>query len=146
MTSKEHNAEQALEVWWNSEPGPRTPAKAFVAGYSAALAGHSTTRAQRCPASASMDPPQDCDAPFCGCNPAWTQCIEWLQEAGWEPRRQDETSRQEYVEVGHQYRYVDQRSGHPIWLNESGAWNGQLPLEGRTIYARAAVKATGEQS
>lgn len=52
-----------------------------------------------------------------------------------------ETSRQEYVEVGHQYRYVDQRSGHPIWLNESGAWNGQLPLEGRTIYARAAVKA-----
>jgi hypothetical protein len=38
---------------------------------------------QRCAATVSSDPPQDCDAPYCGCNPAWTQCIEWLIEAGW---------------------------------------------------------------
>jgi hypothetical protein len=25
----------------------------------------------------------DCDAPFCGCNPAWSDAIELLQECGW---------------------------------------------------------------
>jgi hypothetical protein len=33
--------------------------------------------------------PQDCDAPFCGCNPAWSECIEMLIECGllpeWRP-------------------------------------------------------------
>ena len=26
--------------------------------------------------------PQDCDAPFCGCNPAWSECLEMLREIG----------------------------------------------------------------
>lgn len=29
------------------------------------------------------DPPMDCDAPFCGCNPEWHKVIEALQESGW---------------------------------------------------------------
>jgi hypothetical protein len=29
------------------------------------------------------DPPADCDAPFCGCNPAWTQALEAAYESGW---------------------------------------------------------------
>ena len=36
-----------------------------------------------CFATISTDPPQDCDAPYCGCNPAWHECIEMLQESGW---------------------------------------------------------------
>lgn len=39
---------------------------------------------QRCAALNPADPPQDCDAPFCGCNPEWSKCIEWLVEAGWQ--------------------------------------------------------------
>jgi hypothetical protein len=41
------------------------------------------SKVKRCAATIKTDPPQDCDAPFCGCNPAWAQCIEWLQEMGW---------------------------------------------------------------
>jgi len=41
-----------------------------------------------CKANRAADPPQDCDAPFCGCNPAWTQAIEWLQECGWLSERE----------------------------------------------------------
>jgi hypothetical protein len=37
-------------------------------------------KARKCMASATSDPPQDCDAPFCGCDPAWSACIEMLQE------------------------------------------------------------------
>ncbi len=36
--------------------------------------------ARKCMANRSADPPQDCDAPFCGCNPAWDDCIKMLQE------------------------------------------------------------------
>lgn len=38
-----------------------------------------------CKASATSDPPQDCDAPFCGCNPAWHDAITMLSECGWGP-------------------------------------------------------------
>jgi hypothetical protein len=37
-------------------------------------------RARKCVANMASDPPQDCDAPFCGCNPAWDDCIKMLQE------------------------------------------------------------------
>ena len=40
-------------------------------------------KAQRCAATLGFDPPQDCDAPFCGCNPEWPKVIEMLQECGW---------------------------------------------------------------
>lgn len=40
---------------------------------------------QQCAANHASDPPQDCDAPFCGCNPAWSDCIQMLQECGWNP-------------------------------------------------------------
>lgn len=43
-----------------------------------------------CRAHRTADPPQDCDAPFCGCNPAWVQCMEWLIEAGWGPEEPSE--------------------------------------------------------
>lgn len=36
-----------------------------------------------CRARATADPPQDCDAPFCGCDPAWSYAIELLRESGW---------------------------------------------------------------
>lgn len=42
-------------------------------------------RPRPCMASFNSDPPQDCDAPHCGCNPAWEQAAEWLQEEGWGP-------------------------------------------------------------
>jgi len=38
---------------------------------------------KKCAATMGFDPPQDCDAPFCGCDPAWTKTIEMLQECGW---------------------------------------------------------------
>ncbi len=38
---------------------------------------------RKCAALMGFDPPADCDAPFCGCNPAWTKAIEMLQECGW---------------------------------------------------------------
>lgn len=37
----------------------------------------------KCRASATSDPPVDCDMPFCGCNPAWQEAIAALQECGW---------------------------------------------------------------
>jgi len=43
-----------------------------------------TTKARKCHANMYSDPPQDCDAPFCGCDPAWSTAIEMLQECGWE--------------------------------------------------------------
>lgn len=39
---------------------------------------------QKCAADMYADPPRDCNAPYCGCNPAWTQCLEMLQECGWQ--------------------------------------------------------------
>lgn len=41
------------------------------------------TEIRKCPASATSDPPQDCDAPFCGCNPAWLDALAKAQESGW---------------------------------------------------------------
>ena len=41
---------------------------------------------ERCKANPTSDPPQDCDAPFCGCNPAWQECIAMLIECGWGPQ------------------------------------------------------------
>jgi polyhydroxyalkanoate synthesis regulator phasin len=41
------------------------------------------SKGRRCAATLSTDPPMDCDAPFCGCDPAWSACIEMLQESGW---------------------------------------------------------------
>jgi len=32
-----------------------------------------------------VDPPQDCDWPFCGCDPHAEKVIEALQECGWSP-------------------------------------------------------------
>lgn len=37
-----------------------------------------------CKANRTADPPQDCDAPYCGCNEAWSECIEMLVESGWQ--------------------------------------------------------------
>jgi len=39
-------------------------------------------------AAGKTDPPQDCDMPFCGCNPAWTEALASAQESGWLPERQ----------------------------------------------------------
>ena len=38
-----------------------------------------------CRAQRMADPPQDCDAPFCGCHPAWADAIQMLLECGWGP-------------------------------------------------------------
>lgn len=38
---------------------------------------------RKCAADMNADPPQDCDAPYCGCDPAWQDCIQMLQECGW---------------------------------------------------------------
>ena len=37
----------------------------------------------KCAATMGFDPPQDCNAPYCGCDPAWSECIKLLQECGW---------------------------------------------------------------
>lgn len=39
---------------------------------------------RKCAATISTDPPMDCDAPFCGCNPEWQACIKMLVESGWQ--------------------------------------------------------------
>lgn len=55
-------------------------------------------------AAGKGDPPQDCDAPFCGCNPEWTKVMQWLDEAGWKSREEvrkleaDIASRQSWKE------------------------------------------------
>lgn len=36
----------------------------------------------KCGARASIDPPQDCDWPFCGCDPYANKVMETLQECG----------------------------------------------------------------
>lgn len=36
----------------------------------------------KCPASATADPPQDCDWPVCGCDPIANKVIEALEEQG----------------------------------------------------------------
>ena len=46
-------------------------------------AGPKVPKARSCYADPYSDPPRDCGAPFCGCNPAWTDCIEMLLECGW---------------------------------------------------------------
>lgn len=52
---------------------------------------------RKCAALTSADPPQDCDAPFCGCNPEWTKTIEALQELGWGPLSDRERELRECV-------------------------------------------------
>jgi len=37
----------------------------------------------KCLAQRTADPPQDCDAPFCGCNPVWLDALTMAQESGW---------------------------------------------------------------
>jgi hypothetical protein len=37
----------------------------------------------KCKANPTADPPQDCDFPFCGCDPNAINVIETLQESGW---------------------------------------------------------------
>jgi len=37
----------------------------------------------KCKANSTADPPQDCDYPFCGCDPNATKVIDTLQECGW---------------------------------------------------------------
>lgn len=63
---------------------------------------------RRCAATMGFDPPQDCDAPFCGCNPAWHDCIEMLRETGLlidrnaPPAKPDE-------QIDHAIRRIDDR-------------------------------------
>lgn len=38
---------------------------------------------RRCAATISTDPPSDCDAPFCGCNPEWHVALDAARESGW---------------------------------------------------------------
>lgn len=40
-------------------------------------------KGRNCMADMHADPPRDCDAPYCGCNPAWSECMQMLQECGW---------------------------------------------------------------
>jgi hypothetical protein len=42
----------------------------------------------KCKASPTSDSPQDCDMPFCGCNPYWQDALTSAQEAGWLPTRE----------------------------------------------------------
>lgn len=36
-----------------------------------------------CRAKLNSEPPQDCDAPYCGCKAEWSECIDLLMEFGW---------------------------------------------------------------
>jgi|SRR5688572_755764 len=40
-------------------------------------------KGRRCAATISTDPPSDCDAPFCGCNPEWHVALDAARESGW---------------------------------------------------------------
>lgn len=86
-----------------AEPGDDALAKPVTAGLGvesapearASVTGGPLSSKERftCQARNYTGPdPQDCDAPFCGCNPAWSECIEMLQECGLlKDRRADET-------------------------------------------------------
>jgi len=52
--------------------------------YDALVTELAALKPRRCSADMYSDPPRDCDAPYCGCNPAWLQCMEMLQEIGWQ--------------------------------------------------------------
>lgn len=81
-----------------------------------------------CHANMYSDPPQDCDAPYCGCNPAWTQAIEMLQEIGW--KSPDEARKAETALRGLYWDNVDY-----LTLNKLGGMQNH--------WMRAAREALG---
>ena len=94
-----HEKRTALErfIWANQPPNDEYPGmKTFRDQLTAVIEEERALhRPSRCAALNSVDPPQDCDAPFCGCNPEWTKCIEALQECGWEDSRSVDALRAE---------------------------------------------------
>lgn len=71
------NLESELKRLRSLEPSPPNLTRAGMYESDEARAA---PKGRECYATAYADPPQDCDAPFCGCNPAWTDCIRMLQE------------------------------------------------------------------
>ena len=63
--------------------GWKERATAAEAERDAARAEAGRLKPRKCAATTSTDPPQDCDAPFCGCNPAWQEALSMAQESGW---------------------------------------------------------------
>lgn len=63
----------------NSPIAPGTTRAAVVAGVVEQLELMRT----KCRADQYSDPPQDCDMPFCGCDPLWTEALHAASEAGW---------------------------------------------------------------
>lgn len=46
-------------------------------------AENAALKPRKCQADIYADPPRDCDAPFCGCNPEWSKVLTMLQECGY---------------------------------------------------------------
>lgn len=80
---------------------------ALIADVAAALEKDAAVGVRKCPASATSDPPQDCDAPFCGCDPAWSYVIDALRESGWFSREEvDARVAAREGELNHQWALV----------------------------------------
>ena len=97
-----------------------------------------TRKARGCLVNPYSDPPQDCGAPFCGCNPAWTACIEMLLECGW--KGPDELrAAPDLLSIARRWAALD-----------AGAWHADRHTDEKAQLladTRAAIaKATGSQS
>jgi len=64
-----------------------------------ALAKIASERPRKCAATISTDPPQDCDFPFCGCDPNVSKAMDILAECGWLPHREADELRRERDEA-----------------------------------------------
>lgn len=108
-------------------------------------AGHGG-QVRKCAATLSTDPPQDCDAPFCGCDPAWHPCMQMLQESGWlssEQGRnlQDKLTAAGWAEIGLKNQLIELHSrlasydacltqvrGEMPEVEAAKAWLAQVPV------------------
>jgi hypothetical protein len=86
-------------------------------------------KGRKCMASATSDPPQDCDAPFCGCDPAWSACIEMLQECNLlVDRRSAETTPRSTDERTLRRLLAFAYSGSNLYGDDGELQDGRFPM------------------
>ena len=76
---------------------------------------------RRCAATLPSDPPMDCDAPFCGCNPAWIEALELANESGWLNETQARAIAAELEKVrkdAERYRWLNQKDNFMIAIDD----------------------------
>ena len=63
-----------------------------------------------CKAQPTADPPQDCDWPYCGCDPHAQEVMECLIESGWAPEEEARRMREQIAQAHELLSAVVERS------------------------------------